>query len=487
MKVRVRFAPSPTGWLHVGGARTALYNFLFARQHNGTFILRIEDTDRTRSTEEAIQAIIEDMKWLGLNWDEGPDVGGGRGPYRQTEREQLYRQHIDRLIESGNAYYCFCLPEELDRMRQEARRRGESFRYPRRCRSLTPEQQEELRAENPRPAVRFKTPETGELVVNDLVKGEIRFDLSQLDDFIIARSDGTATYNLAVVVDDALMGVTHVIRGDDHLSNTPKQILIYRALGYELPEFAHLSMILGPDKKPLSKRHGATAVFEFRNRGYLPEALVNYLALLGWSYDDRTTVFSLEELIEKFSLERVSANPAVFDMAKLEWLNGVRIRYLPVEELANRILPFVREAYGHAGEIVVDRNFLFLVEITRERLRFLTDFVDWTYFYFTPEEQFELRAEDAERVFKNREESEAALRLAREKLAEISSWEVPEIERALRSIPEETGSKARKVFQPIRLAVTGRLVSPPLFESIRVLGREKTLGRIDRALKQLTE
>lgn len=487
MTVRVRFAPSPTGWLHVGGARTALYNFLFARQKKGQFILRIEDTDRSRSTDEAIQAIISDMKWLGLYWDEGPDVGGDHGPYRQTEREHLYREHIDRLIETGSAYYCFCLPEELEQMREEARRRGESFRYPRRCRYLTPEQQEEMRQKNPNPAVRFKTPEEGELIVNDLIRGEVRFDLSQLDDFIIARSDGTATYNLAVVVDDALMGITHVIRGDDHLSNTPKQMLIYQALGYKLPEFAHLSMILGPDKKPLSKRHGATAVFEFRNKGYLPEALVNYLALLGWSYDDKTTFFSLDELIEKFSLERVSANPAVFDMDKLEWLNGVWIRYLPIEELANRLLPLVRQAYGEYGEVVVDRKFLYLVEITRERLKFLNEFVDWTYFYFIPEEHFEFKPEDAERVFKNREESETALKKAREKLSQLKNWEVLEIERALRSIPEETGMKVRKAFQPIRLAVTGRLVSPPLFESIWVIGREKALARIERALARLAE
>jgi glutamyl-tRNA synthetase len=477
VEIRTRFAPSPTGWLHIGGARTALYNYLFAKKSGGRFILRIEDTDKSRSTDEAIEAIVSDLKWLGIIWDEGPEVGGNFGPYRQTEREDIYREEVEKLVKSGHAYYCFCLPEELEAMRKEAAEKKESFRYPRRCRDLSEKEIEEKRRINPNPAIRFKTPLQGKIVVNDLIRGTVEFDLSQLDDFIIARSDGTPTYNFAVVVDDARMKITHVIRGDDHLSNTPKQILIYRALGYDVPEFAHLSLILGPDRKPLSKRHGATAVFEFRNQGYLPEAVVNYLALLGWSYDDKTTFFTPEELPEKFDLGRVSSNPAVFDFQKLEWLNGVWIRYLSVEELAKRLLPFVEKEYGR---IELDENFLELVKITQERMRTLKDFVSWTYFYFVNDDQFRIDENDFEKVFEKNAKAPTFVKLAFKKLDEISFWTRDEIEKALRAVVSETGEKPKNVFQPIRLAVTGRLVSPPLFESIEVLGRERTLKRLER-------
>ncbi len=481
MEVRVRFAPSPTGWLHVGGARTALYNFLFARKHKGKFILRIEDTDRSRSTDEAIEKIIEDMLWLGLDWDEGPLKGGDFGPYRQTERDHLYREAVQKLIDSGHAYYCFCTPDELENMRKEAAEKKQSFRYPRLCRDLKQEEIAERFEKNPRPAVRFKTPLEGEVVVNDLVRGEVRFDLSQLDDFIIARSDGTPTYNLAVVVDDYLMKITHVVRGDDHLSNTPKQILIYRALGAEVPRFAHLSMILGPDKKPLSKRHGSTAVFEFRNQGYLKEALVNYLALLGWSFDDKTTFFTVEELIEKFDLTKVSANPAVFDFQKLEWLNGVWIRSLDSSELAKRLVTFVEERYGN---VEIDEKFLYLVEITKERMKTLKDFVEWTYFYFVKEEEFEFDVNDFEKATKG-ERAKEILQMALEELRSVEAWDRESIENSLRLIVQATGEKVKNVFQPVRVAVTGRLVSPPLFESIYVLGREKSVRRIEKAIQIL--
>jgi len=479
MSVRVRFAPSPTGWLHIGGARTALYNFLFARKHGGKFILRIEDTDRSRSTEEAIKAIIDDMKWLGLFWDEGPEVGGPYGPYRQIERTELYQQAVQKLVSSGAAYYCFCTPEELEKMRSEALAQKKSFRYPRKCRALSDAEVNERLKRGEKAAVRFKTPLEGKLIVRDIVRGEVEFDLGQLDDFVIARSDRTPTYNLAVVVDDALMKITHVIRGDDHLSNTPKQILIYRALGFPVPEFAHLSMILGPDKKPLSKRHGATAIFEFRNQGYLPEAMVNYLALLGWSYDDKTTFFTPEELIEKFELSRVSANPAVFDFQKLQWLNGVWIRTLKHEELKQRLIPLVERAYRDFR--TDDPNLDKLLELTRERMKTLSEFVDWTYFYFTGEDNFQLDETDKEKVFSG-EDVFKILRAAYEKLAAVENWSKEEIENALRRLVDELGVKPKKVFQPVRLACTGRLVSPPLFESLEVLGRERTLNRIKKFL-----
>ena len=479
MSVRVRFAPSPTGWLHVGGARTALYNFLFARHHGGTFVLRIEDTDRSRSTDEAIDAIIGDMRWLGLSWDEGPEIGGPYGPYRQTERQDIYRRELERLVASGHAYECFCLPEELEAERERAREARVSFRYSRRCRDLSPEERERLRAVNPRPAIRFKMPLEGEVVIEDAIKGTVRFDLSQLDDFVIARSDGTPTYNFAVVVDDATMGITHVIRGDDHLSNTPKQIALFHALGYEVPRYAHLSMIHGPDRRPLSKRHGATAVFEFRNQGFLPEAMVNYLALLGWSLDDRTTIFTLDELIEHFSLERVSSNPAVFDIDKLTWLNGYWIRTLAPEELAERVRPFVEERYGN---VKVDRDVILeLVSLTQERMTRLTEFADWTYFYFVRDEEFEISEKDASKLASP--EATRALTAARDALSRCETWGCEEIERALRGVVEETGMKVKQVFQPVRVAVTGSSVSPPLFESIALLGRERTLARLEAALR----
>lgn len=484
MTVRVRFAPSPTGWLHVGGARTALYNFLFARKHNGQFILRIEDTDRSRSTEEAIKKIIEDLKWLGLEWDEGPERGGPFGPYRQTERAQIYDKFLKKLLDSGNAYFCFCTPEELERQREDALKKKISFRYNRRCRDLSFEEQERMRKLNPTPAVRFKTPLSGEIVVKDRVRGEVRFDLSQLDDFIIARADGTPTYNFAVVVDDYTMKISHVIRGDDHLSNTPKQILIYKALGSEVPEFAHLSMILGPDKKRLSKRHGATAIFEFRRLGYLPEAMINYLALLGWSFDDKTTIFSLEDLIEKFSLERVSSNPAVFDPEKLSWLNGYWIRQLKDEELARRLLPFVNERYGEID--ARDDKYLKLIKLTKERIQHLNEFIDWCYFYFVPEKEFTVKEDDLEKLMKNNGvQFIKILTSAKETLEKVEIWEKGEIEEKLRAMVEKFGLKAKQVFQPIRLAATGRLVSPPLFESLEILGKEKTLKRIEELIVRL--
>ncbi|MCX7832518.1 MAG: glutamate--tRNA ligase [Actinobacteria bacterium] len=479
MTVRVRFAPSPTGWLHIGGARTALYNFLFAKKHSGKFILRIEDTDQSRSTDEAIKAILEDMRWLGLQWDEGPEIGGPYGPYRQTERSHLYEEAIKQLLSSGSAYYCFCSPEELEKMREDALSRKLSFRYPRKCRNISLEEAEERIRRGEPAAVRFKTPLEGRIKINDIVRGEVEFDLSQLDDFVIARSDKSPTYNLAVVVDDALMKITHVIRGDDHLSNTPKQVLIYRALGYPVPEFAHLSMILGPDKKPLSKRHGSTAVFEFKNKGYLPEAMVNYLALLGWSFDDKTTFFTPQELIEKFDLSRVSANPAVFDFQKLEWLNGVWIRQLDTKELAKRIEPYVKSDYGENFEI--DENFYKLVELTKERMKTLRDFVDWTYFYFIEENEFSIDEKDLKKVaassgFKD------ILKEARDELSALSNWDRSEIEKALRELVARLEEKPKKVFQAVRVAVTGRLVSPPLFESLEILGKERTLRRLEKAV-----
>ena len=357
--VRVRFAPSPTGHLHIGGARTALFNWLFARHNNGIFILRIEDTDKTRSTEEYIDSIIEGMKWLNLDWDEGP--------YRQTDRFDVYRDYCKKLLEEGKAYYCYCSPEELEQRRQEALAQGKSLRYDSRCRDLKTQGQVE------NTAVRFRMPQEGQTAVNDLIKGETVFDNSQLDDLIIMRSDGTPTYNYTVVVDDVDMNITHVIRGDDHLNNTPKQIHIYSALGYKVPLFAHLPMILGSDKARLSKRHGATSVMAYKEMGYLPEALVNYLVRLGWSYGDQE-VFSINELIQYFSFDNVGKSAAVFNPEKLLWLNSQYIIRAEPENLTGLVKPFlIRENIIEEGRTLNEQWLSKAISTLQERSKTLLE------------------------------------------------------------------------------------------------------------------
>ncbi len=472
MSVRVRFAPSPTGYLHVGGARTALYNWLFARHLGGVFVLRIEDTDRARSTEQAIDQIVEAMNWLGLDWDESPR--------RQTDNLDAYLSTATSLVEQGQAYHCYCSPEELRERRLEAKAKGESPGYDRRCRHLSAEEQAACLADGRRPSVRFKIDIEGETVVDDLVRGRVVFGNSELDDLIIMRPDGIPTYNFAAVIDDHEMGITHVIRGEDHLSNTPKQIQIYRALGAEPPVFAHLSMILGADKTPLSKRHGATSVEAFRDHGYLPEAMINFLALLGWAWDDHTTIFSLEELIEKFTLEKVTKSPAVFDTAKLDWLNGQYIRELSEEELTQRLIPIWRSA-GLLSDTEVGSveslRLRAMAAICQERLGKLTDIVELTDFFFRPVTYDPV----ALRKGLEKEGARAVLGATIEKLAGLSDWKTTAIDVALRELAEELDEKPRKVFQPIRVAVSGRLVSPPLFETLEILGPQETAERLRAA------
>jgi len=321
-QVRVRFAPSPTGSLHIGGARTALFNWLFARKHDGVFVLRLEDTDLLRSSEESSAGIIDGLQWLGLNWDEGPETGGSYGPYRQSERLPVYRKYLEQLVADGQAYYCFCSNEELQQEKEAARNGKRDYKYSGRCRELTSEEVQQRLSQGLKPVIRIKAPDNGTCVVHDLIRGDVEFNYVLMDDFIIAKSDGWPTYNFAVVVDDASMDITHVIRAEEHLSNTPKQLLIYESLGLTPPLFAHVSMILAPDRSKLSKRHGATSVQEFREQGYLPEALVNYLALLGWSSGDDRDFWSLDELVAEFDLENISRSPAVYDIEKLTWMNG---------------------------------------------------------------------------------------------------------------------------------------------------------------------
>jgi len=463
----------------VGGARTALYNWLLARQSGGSFILRIEDTDLSRSTEEAIEAILRDLRWLGLEWDEGPDAGGDHWPYRQTGRMALYHDAARRLLEGGHAYRCFCSPEELKERRERALQEGRAPMYDRRCLSLAEEEVRRL-AKKGRPyALRFKVPE-GETVVRDAIRGEITFHNREIEDFVLLRSDGTPTYNLAVVVDDVEMRVSHVVRGDDHLSNTPKQLLLYRALGAEAPAFAHLPMIVGQDGKPLSKRHGDVSVGHYRETGFLPEAMVNFLALLGWSLDDSTTIIDRETLVAGFSLERVTSKPAVWDTDKLYWLNSQYIMAHGDGELAEAVAPFLaREGLIAEDDGEALDKLRRAAPLIRERIKVLSDAVPLLAFLFR-----EVETEAEARELLRGEENREVLREAGKRLLELELFDTGSIESLLRAMAEEMGLKPRKAFQPIRVALTGSKISPPLFESMELLGREKCLQRIARALDQ---
>ncbi len=479
--VRVRFAPSPTGHLHIGGARTAIYNWAFARRHGGTFVLRIEDTDPERSTDENTQAIIRAMEWLGLDYDEGPIVGGSYGPYFQTQRADSYVDALARLKANAATYPCFCSSDELDAKREAARVRGGFAGYDRTCRAIDPATASARIAAGEPHVWRLKVPENrGDIAFNDAVRGEVTVPSDAVDDLVLVRTDGSATYNFAATIDDATMAITHVIRGDDHLSNTPKQILIYEALGMPTPTFAHLSMILGSDGKRLSKRHGATSVEAYRDLGYLPEAVMNYLALLGWSLDGETTVFSREVLAENFSLDRVSRNPAIFDDEKLDWLNGVYIREMPAGDLVDRISPLLVEAgLLPADDAVARRDWLLkLAPMVSERLKRLSDVVPMVAFLFS--DGVTIAESDREKVLA-KEGAGAALDACRDVLAGLGDFDAGTIEAALREVPERVGLKPKVVFQAIRVAVTGSAVSPPLFESLELLGRDETLTRIDAA------
>jgi glutamyl-tRNA synthetase len=468
--VRVRFAPAPTGFLHVGGARTALYNWLFARHNQGTFILRIEDTDRSRSTDESVQGIVETLRWLGLDWDEGPEVGGSFGPYRQTERMDVYRDAVERLTADGNAYRCYCTPEELEERRKAALARGEPPGYDGRCRNLSEEERRRFEEEGREFAIRFATPGR-DVTVEDVIRGPSTFPASDIRDFVILRSDGTPTYLLAAAVDDRSMELTHVIRGEDLHSSTPRQVLLLEALGAErIPAYAHLPLIVGPDRHPLSKRHGAVAVETFREEGFLPDAMVNYLALLGWSYDDHTEIFSKEDLAKHFDLSRVARNPAAFDREKLEWMNGHYLRELEPARFQELLRVTLAEAGLDASPEVVAEA----APLVQERMKLLSEGPDLLRFLFE-------EVEPDERARKMMDGQEGYLGEAAERLQKLEEWTTPAIEAEMRAIREERELSAKKAFQPVRAAVTGTLVSPPLFESMAILGRERSLQRIKRA------
>lgn len=478
MPVRVRFAPSPTGYLHVGGARTALFNWLFARHHGGTFILRIEDTDRERSTEEAAQAILDGLTWLGLDWDEGPGVGGPYAPYFQTQRRESYHAYAERLVQAGRAYQCYCSPEELEMRRKQALAEGRAPKYDRACLGLSAAEQERREAEGRRPVIRFRALDEGETVLDDLIRGRITFDNSTLDDFVLVKSDGLPTYNFAAVIDDAAMEITHIIRGDDHISNTPRQIQVYQALGLALPQFAHVPMILGPDKTRLSKRHGATSVGEYRKAGYLPEAMVNYLALLGWSLNATETVFSREDLVRHFTLERCSKNPAVFDPKKLEWLNGVYIRQATPERLAELVLPDLLEAGlltpAAAGDPEKREYLREVIELQQTRLRLLTEFVPSSAYFFRDPETFEPAAEE----HLAKPYAAATLRELATRLEALPVFAQPHLEEVFTGLRGELNLSAGELIHPVRSALTGRKVSPGIYDVVGLLGRETVARRL---------
>ncbi|TLM98801.1 MAG: glutamate--tRNA ligase [Actinobacteria bacterium] len=477
--VRVRFAPSPTGTLHVGGARTAIYNWAFARKEGGTFILRIDDTDPERSTAENTEQILRSLTWLGLDWDEGPEVGGAHGPYFQTQRAANYAEALSRMQANGTAYPCFCSAEELEAKREAARASGGQLGYDRTCRALDPATAAARIAAGEPHVWRLAVPlDRGPVVVDDAVRGLTEFPIEAMDDFVLVRSDGTPTYNFATVVDDADMDITHVIRGDDHLSNTPRQVLVFEALGHEVPRFAHLSMIWGADGKKLSKRHGATSVEQFRDEGYLHEALLNYLALLGWSLDGETTIVPASVLTANFSLDRISKNPAIFDAEKLDWMNGVYIREMTGEQFVERMLPWL-EAAGIATAADVEARhawFCALAPLVSERIKRMDEIAGTVRFLF---EAVEID-EGARTKVLGAEGAGAALESARQAL-EAAEWHAEQIEAALRTVPETTGVKAKIAFQAVRVAVTGSTVSPPLFESLELLGKERSLARIAAA------
>jgi glutamyl-tRNA synthetase len=482
MTVRVRAAPAPSGSLHVGNVRTFLFNWLQARHAGGTFVLRIEDTDASRFTEEAYNLVLQDLRWLQLDWDEGPEVGGPYGPYRQSQRSSEHLAAAQRLLESGAAYRCYCTAEELKARREKAMAERRRPGYDGRCYRLTAEQRAQFEAEGRSFVIRVHIPDEGKVVFEDSVIGTVVTDLDQIDDFVIVRSDGAALYNLAVVVDDGLMRINEIIRGDDLLSNTPKQILLHEALGHPVPSFAHVPQVLGPDRKPLSKRHGSTSIEEFRNRGYLPEALVNYLALLGWGTAD-DTILSRQELVDRFRIDQVHPSPAMFDFRKLDWMNGEYIRMSADDDLTDLLVEF----YVAAG-LVEDpptaeeqRKIEAATPLVKTRIKRLEEAPGLVRGLFTRPDM------DPEAAAKVMTQSHVPELLGRsiDALESIDPWSKEEVEAALRSVAEQLGLKPRTAFAPFYLIISGSRVSAPIFDLITLLGRDECLARLQPALERL--
>jgi len=482
--VRTRFAPSPTGYPHVGNVRSALFAWLFARRSNGSFIVRIEDTDVARTVEGAVEAILDSLLWLGLDWDEGPEVGGDYGPYFQSQRLKLYHAAAGRLVSQGDAYYCYCSPQRLEEMRAEQMKRKQAPGYDRHCRDLSDEERAEKEAEGITPVVRLKTPLEGQTGFKDLIWGEVKFENSTLDDLVLLKSDGYPTYHLANVVDDHQMEITHVLRAEEWLSSTPRHVLLYRAFGFEPPEFAHLPMLLGTDRTKLSKRHGAVSVTEFREQGYLPEAMLNFLALLGWSLDDKTELLSRQELMDSFSLERVSKTAAVFNRDKLDWMNGVYIRKLSHEDLLRKIMPFLESGLPKEVKRPISQQYVGrIVPLIQERINTLAEAATYADFFFIDAPEYEASMLAGKKM--GEKTALVALKAAEERLSSLESFSNDFLEDTLRPLAGELGIKTGQLFGLLRIATTGRNATPPLFETMAVLGKERCLKRIRVAVSKL--
>jgi len=483
MPVRVRYAPSPTGDPHLGNIRTALFDWLLSRHEGGQFILRIEDTDRARFVKESVDTQMEALRWLGLDWDEGPDIGGPHAPYVQSERVEIFQEHAERLVESDWAYRCYCSPERLDRVRKELQAKKQPPRYDRYCRSLTLTERTEAEASGVATVVRFKTPLDGETVTADALRGNVTFQNDTLDDFVILKSDGFPTYHLAAMVDDHLMEITHVLRGEEWLSSAPRHQLLYEAFGWEPPVFAHLSRILGPDKAKLSKRHGAHSVLHYRERGYVPDAVINFLGLLGWSLDDKTEIISRDEFVSHFDLSRALTNPAIFNAEKLDWMNGMYIRAMSPDEFGEAARPFLEEAVGRPVDM--DR-LLPIMPLLQERVKLLSEIGGMADFFFTEGDlEYEVSTLLGKFFADRPADAAHALNRVAESVDGVANWEHETLEAAIRPIAEELGLKAGQLFGLVRVAVTGKSAAPPLFETMAVLGHDVVGERLQFALTKL--
>ena len=484
--VRVRFAPSPTGYPHVGNIRTALFDWLFARHYGGSFIVRIEDTDVTRKVEGAVEAILDGLRWLGLDWDEGPGVGGEYGPYYQSQRLEKYREAAERLVAQGDAYYCYCSPERLEQMRAEQVRRKQPPGYDRLCRDLSPQQRAQKEVEGIKPVVRFTIPLEGQTRYSDLIWGDLVFENNTIDDFILLKSDGYPTYHLANVVDDHAMEISHVIRAEEWISSTPRHLLLYQALGFEPPQFIHHPMILGPDRAKLSKRHGAVSIIEYREQGYLPETMFNFLALIGWSLDDKTEIISRQELIDNFSLERIGRTGAIFNRDKLDWMNGVYIRSLSLEDFTQRSLPFLDRGLPAEVKRPLDIDYVRrIMPLVQERAKTLADVAELTKFFFVDK----LDYKEHPPIGKNMSQESAiqALEVAQQRLGQLETFDEASLEALLRPLAEELRLKTGQLFGTLRVASTAEIAAPPLFQTMAVLGKERCLRRIEAARATLPD
>jgi len=468
----------------VGNIRTALFNWLFARHYGGSFIVRIEDTDVTRKIEGAVEAILDGLRWLGLDWDEGPEVGGKYSPYFQSQRLKIYHEVAQRLISQGNAYYCYCSPQRLEQMRAEQVRRKQPPGYDRHCRDLSEKEEVLERLKGITPVVRFKTPLSGQTNFTDLIRGGVVFENDTLDDFVLLKSDDYPTYHLANVVDDHLMEISHVLRAEEWLSSTPRHLLLYQALGFEPPQFAHLPMILGADRAKLSKRHGAVSITEYQEGGYLPEAMVNFLALLGWSLDDKTELLSRQELIDNFSLERVSQTAAIFNQDKLNWMNGVYIRSLSLADFTHQALPFLNKGLPSTVRRPLSTDYVSrIMPLIQERAKTLAEVTELAQFFFVDELDYNASLLIGKNM--SRESAIKALETAQPRLKQLDVFDAESLEAVLRPLAAELGLKTGQLFGTLRVAVTGQTAAPPLFQTMAVLGKERCLKRIEAALTKL--